>query len=83
MPDELPQRPMPPLVDLTPVFLALVFATVFQCRRFLRESYRRTHFTLDESGDLIYAPLGLASLVYRRTYRLPGESMADRLIATY
>jgi signal transduction histidine kinase len=74
---------MPPLVDLTPVVLAFIFAAIFLCRRPLRESYRRTHFTLDESGNLLYAPLGLASLVYRRAHSLPGDSMADRLIATY
>lgn len=48
-------------------------------RRLLAEDFRRTHFTLDAAGGLVFAPLGTTSLFFRRAYRVPDEAAGQRL----
>ena len=46
-------------------------------------AYQRTHFARDEKGALTFAPFGITSIVIRRAYRLPDESMSARLSDAY
>ncbi len=46
-------------------------------------AYQRTHFARDEKGALTFAPFGITSIVIRRAYRLPDESMSVRLTDAY
>ena len=46
-------------------------------------AYQRTHFARDEKGALTFAPFGITSIVIRRAYRVPDESMSVRLTDAY
>jgi signal transduction histidine kinase len=46
-------------------------------------AYQRTHFARDEKGALTFAPFGITSIVIRRAYQLPDESMSVRLTEAY
>jgi len=67
-------------IDVIALVIAVLYVLIFARRSALRASYRRTHFARDDSGGLLFAPLGLTSVLFRRTYRVANDQAAERLL---
>src|SRR6185369_12915824 len=70
-------------IDVIALVIAVLYVLVFARRAALRASYRRTHFVRDDSGGLLFAPLGLTSVLFRRTYRVANDQAAERLLGAW
>jgi class 3 adenylate cyclase len=64
------------------VFLvaAVAYGAMFLLRERLQRNYRKTHFARADGGGLTFAPLGLASMLYRRTFLVAEGAASEALV---